>query len=55
MIDEVRAAVNEALSIVEAPVLEAELVAEEPKKKSKKLTTADVVEEDKTIAHEESI
>ena len=55
MIDEVRAAVNEALSIVEAPVVEAEVVAEEPKKKSKKLTTVDVVEEDKTTAHEESI
>ena len=55
MIDEVRAAVNEALSIVEAPVVEAEVVAEEPKKKSKKLTTVDVVEDDKTIAHEESI
>ena len=53
MIDEVRAAVNEALSIVEAPVVEA--VVEEPKKKSKKLTTVDVVEEDKTTAHEESI
>lgn len=53
MIEEVRAAVNEALSIVEAPVVEA--VVEEPKKKSKKLTTVDVVEEDKTIAHEESI
>ena len=53
MIDEVRAAVNEALSIVEAPVVEA--VAEEPKKKSKKLTTADVVEDDKTIADEASI
>ena len=54
MIDEVRAAVNEALSIVEAPVVEAEAVVEEPKKKSKK-QTADVVEDDKTIAHEESI
>ena len=53
MIDEVRAAVNEALSIVEAPVVEA--VVEEPKKKSKKLTTADVVEDDKTIADEASI
>lgn len=53
MIDEVRAAVNEALSIVEAPVVEA--VVEEPKKKSKKLTTVDVVEDDKTIADEESI
>ena len=53
MIDEVRAAVNEALSIVEAPVVDA--VVEEPKKKSKKLTTADVVEDDKTIADEESI
>ena len=53
MIDEVRAAVNEALSIVEAPVVEA--AVEEPKKKSKKLTTADVVEDDKTIANEESI
>jgi len=55
MIDEVRAAVNEALSIVEVPVVEAEAVVEEPKKKSKKLTTADVVEDDKTIADEESI
>lgn len=55
MIDEVRAAVNEALSIVEAPVVEAEAVVEEPKKKSKKLTTADVVEDDKTIADEASI
>jgi hypothetical protein len=53
MIDEVRAAVNEALSIVEAPVVEA--VVEEPKKKSKKLTTVDVVEEDKTITDEASI
>jgi hypothetical protein len=53
MIDEVRAAVNEALSIVEAPVVEA--AVEEPKKKSKKLTTVDVVEEDKTITDEESI
>jgi hypothetical protein len=52
MIDEVRAAVNEALSIVEVPVVEA--VVEEPKKKSKK-QTADVVEDDKTIADEESI
>jgi len=55
MIDEVRAAVNEALSIVEVPVVEAEAVVEEPKKKSKKLTTADVVEDDKTIADEASI
>jgi hypothetical protein len=54
MIDEVRAAVNEALSIVEAPVVEAEAVVEEPKKKSKK-QTADAVEDDKTIAHEASI
>ena len=53
MIDEVRAAVNEALSIVEAPVVEA--AVEEPKKKSKKSQTADVVEEDKTTANEESI
>jgi len=54
MIDEVRAAVNEALSIVEVPVVEAEAVVEEPKKKSKK-QTADVVEDDKTIADEASI
>jgi len=32
-----------------------EAVVEEPKKKSKKLTTADVVEDDKTIADEASI
>ena len=53
MIDEVRAAVNEALSIVEAPVVEAEAAAEEPKKKTKKSQTADVVDEETKINQDE--
>jgi hypothetical protein len=57
MTTNVTTAVNEAfaedasLQLVEVP----QEVVEEPKKKSKKSQTVDVVEEDKTITHEESI